>query len=91
MRASLSDFDSLVCREQVCALRAHSPNCCPYSVIFCNHSVPRGAHLMIESICATATVQILYITRETRRWSGEKLPGENKVFLHNDQIRQTLS
>lgn len=63
MRASLSDFDSLVCREQVCALRAHSPNCCPYSVIFCNHSVPRGAHLMIESICATATVQILFFLR----------------------------
>lgn len=59
MRASLSDFDSLVCREQVYALCAQSPNCCPYSVIFRDHSVPRGARWTIESICATATLQVL--------------------------------
>lgn len=73
MRASLSDFDSLVRREQVCALCAQSPNCCPYSVIFRDHSLPRGARLTIESICATAAVQVLEMVRETLRKFARKI------------------
>lgn len=42
MCASLSDFDSLVRREQVCALCAQSSNCFLYSVIFRNPSCPQG-------------------------------------------------
>lgn len=58
MCASLSDFDSLVCGEQVCVLFIQSFNCFLYGVIFCNHSLPTG-YLIVESICAAMNMQVL--------------------------------
>lgn len=78
MCASISDFDSLVCREQVCALFIQSFNCFLYSVIFCNHSVPTG-YLVFESVCAMMNMQVLYGTLKETQWKYYVY--HNTVFL----------
>lgn len=57
MCAYLSDFDSLVCGEQVCALSTHLFNC--FLPVLASYFAPKG-YLIIESIGAVMKKQVLY-------------------------------
>lgn len=57
MCAYVSDFDSLVCREQVCALFARSFNC--FLTFSASYSAPNG-HLITESIGVIKDKQVLH-------------------------------
>ncbi len=71
MCAHLTDFDSLVCREQVCALFTQPFNCClPF---LASYSAPKG-YLIIESIGAMMNGQVLYGTFKS--W-----PRRGKLYL----------
>lgn len=57
MCARVSDVDSLVCREQVCALFIHLFNC--FLPFLAPYSVP-GGYLRVGSIGAVSNGQVLH-------------------------------